>query len=94
MITVIPNQSILDIAVQESGSVLAAFDWAVNNALSLTDDLIPGQQLAPTNSEFRIEAIAQYFADNKQNIATVIVSLEETLIINYEFPQGEFPISL
>ena len=45
MITVLNNQSLLDIAVQYTGTIENAFKIAVANGLSLTDDLEPGAQL-------------------------------------------------
>lgn len=70
MIYAIENQSVFDVAVQESGSVLAAFDWALKNGLSLTDDLEPGQQLISPNSNFINADVAGYFKGKKQMIAT------------------------
>ncbi|RTY80674.1 hypothetical protein EKL97_10440 [Flavobacterium sp. LS1P28] len=70
MIYAIENQSVFDVAVQESGSVLAAFDWALKNGLSLTDDLEPGQQLISPNSDFFNTDVAGYFKGKKQMIAT------------------------
>ena len=39
------NQSLLDISVQMSGGIESAFDLALANGLSITDDLAPGQSL-------------------------------------------------
>ncbi len=39
------RQNLLDVAIQESGSILAAFDLAVANDISVTDDLTAGQVL-------------------------------------------------
>ncbi|WP_461632734.1 hypothetical protein [Labilibaculum euxinus] len=39
------RQSLLDVAIQKSGSVLAAIDLAVKNGLSITDDLMPGESV-------------------------------------------------
>lgn len=70
MIYAIENQSVFDVAVQESGSVLAAFDWALKNGLSLTEDLAPGQQLISPSSDFINADVAGYFKGKKQMIAT------------------------
>jgi hypothetical protein len=43
--TVIPKQSLLDIAIQRSGSATAALDLARTNDLELTDALTGGQEL-------------------------------------------------
>lgn len=39
------NQTLLDIAVQECGTVEAAFEIAERNGLALTDELNTGQKL-------------------------------------------------
>ena len=44
-VTVTPQQSILDIALQYSGSIEAAYDLASLNHCALTDDLYAGEQL-------------------------------------------------
>lgn len=45
MITVTSRQSVLDIALQYCGALEAAFDIALSNGISLSDDLTIGQQL-------------------------------------------------
>jgi capsid protein len=70
MIRVIENQSLFDIAIQESGSVLAAFDLALTNGLSITDDLAPGQKLIASNSEFSNNEVANYFKGKNLMVAT------------------------
>ena len=61
MITVLSNQSLLDIAIQEDGNVLAAFEWALANGISITEELVPGQKLIVPSSVNRDNDIAQYF---------------------------------
>jgi hypothetical protein len=74
---VLSNQSLLDIAVQESGSALAGFDWAIANNVSITDDLMPGQKLVSPISIFENEDILKYFKNKSQLIATAI-NIEQT----------------
>jgi capsid protein len=69
---VIENQTVFDIAIQESGSVLTAFDWAVKNGISITDDLDPGQLIAEADSSFKNGEVASYFKGKKQMIATAM----------------------
>jgi capsid protein len=90
-VIVIENQSLLDVAIQEDGSVLAAFEWAVANGISITDDLAPGQNLSAPNSSYRNADVANYFKGRKQMIATAIKQQSNPNL--YDFPQGEFPIS-
>lgn len=70
MITVIENQSLLDVAVQIHGSALTAFELAIKNGFSITDDLLPGQQLIAPVSEFDNVDVAEYFKGKNQLIAT------------------------
>ena len=46
--TIHSRQSLLDIAVQECGSVEAAFALSERNGIALTDDLAAGQELEVT----------------------------------------------
>jgi capsid protein len=70
MIIAIENQSLLDIAIQEDGSVLATFEWAITNGFSITDDLFPGQNLKPPSSVYRNADVANYFLGKRQLVAT------------------------
>lgn len=78
--TVIENQSLLDIAIQEDGSVMAAFEWALKNALSITDELAPGQELLVPVSEFRNNDVADYFKGKNQMVATGFNNTIEDLL--------------
>lgn len=91
MISVIENQSLLDIAVQEDGSVLTAFEWALINGLSITDDLAPGQKLLVPNPIFRNADVADYFKGKNQMVATGI-SAADLAAINPELGIGTMTI--
>jgi hypothetical protein len=91
LINVIENQSLLDIAIQEDGCVLAVFDWALNNGLSVTDTLEPGQKIKiPKQETFRYDELANHFKGNNTLIATFTRSL--SVEFEYYLP-GEFPYS-
>lgn len=64
------NQSLLDLSVQENGSVATAFELALLNGISLTDALIPGQQLNFVKSTLADDEIVGYFKNKKVKIAT------------------------
>lgn len=70
MIYIQEHQSILDIAIQEDGSVLSAFEWAIRNGLSVTSSLSAGQEMQPPISNFRNDEVANYFKGKKQDVAT------------------------
>lgn len=44
MIEIKDNQSVFDIGLQYGGDMEAVFDWAVENGLSITDDLKAGDR--------------------------------------------------
>jgi hypothetical protein len=90
-INVIQSQSLLDIAIQTDGCVLAVFDYAIANGISITDGLDPGRKLKmPISDEFRYNDLANYFKSTNRMIATY--QQEPTNILEYLFP-GEFPFS-
>lgn len=55
------RQTIIDLAVQELGSVEAAFVFALINDLALTDDTVPGQEflLSDVNNETLVNYYSQ-----------------------------------
>lgn len=77
---VLHNQSLLDIAIQEDGSVMAAFEWCLKNAISITDELEAGQELLAPFSEFRNNDVANYFKGKNQMVATGFNGTIEDLI--------------
>lgn len=79
------GQSLFDIAVQESGSVLAAFDWALQNGKSITDELTVGAELTPCETEYLGVSTKEYFLNTK--IATNSTIADEN-IINIDFGIG------
>ncbi|WP_269222000.1 hypothetical protein [Flavobacterium sp. IMCC34518] len=68
------NQSLFDIAVQEDGSVLAVFEWALANGLSITDILEPGHKLTVPKSNFNNIDVANYFKGRNHKIATCSIN--------------------
>jgi hypothetical protein len=59
---VAPNQTIIDLAIQHSGSAEAAFSLAAINGLSVTDALTVGTELL--NVPVVNQAIVDYYAAN------------------------------
>jgi len=57
------NQSLLDVAVQTSGTLSAVFELALINGLSVTDDLMPGQSLELVD-ESNADVVNYYTARN------------------------------
>lgn len=83
MITVLPNENLVKIAVRVYGSAFMAFDLGVvNNILSLSESLTPGQKLAEaikTNSNFL--SFEELFKSKKIEVPkTVVTNPYQTLL--------------
>lgn len=74
------NQSLLDIAIQEYGTIQAAFDLALANGLEVTDQLTPGMTLELPVSEYEDRDVAQYFKSRKIHPATGVFEMPEDVI--------------
>lgn len=60
-IGVLHNQSLLDIAISYGGNISVAFAIALENGISVTDDLQPGRLLAiPENIAQDVEIVNYY----------------------------------
>lgn len=81
LITVHSRQSLLDIAVQESGAVDAAFELAAQNGMALTDPLAVGTVLT-FNGAAVDKRVADYLAARNIRPATEL-SAEEVEIAPY-----------
>jgi len=77
MVTVLHNQSLFDISIQVYGSIAYVFDLALANGLSITSDLVPGQQIEVPEIEVESTSIRDYYAANGIKPATAII--EENL---------------
>lgn len=71
-IIVLHNQSLLDIAIQHTGSVFNAFEIAVANKISITDDLTPGMLLMIPEGIKKNNDILNYYTSKKIQPATAI----------------------
>lgn len=92
---VLHNQSILDIAIQEDGSVFAALNWSMSNGIPISEVLTAAQNITvPAMKENAFDEVANFFKNRNIIIATYSAQMEQQQLENYEFPQGEFPISL
>ncbi len=64
------GQSLVDVAIQELGSVEALFDLADANGLAITDELTPGRVLVVPDSAAAVPAVVSYFSARQQRINT------------------------
>jgi len=67
------NQSLLDISLQVSGSAEDAFNLAVGNDLSITDDLTVGQTFRFTETPIN-RRVVDYYQSNSIFPATAIMT--------------------
>ncbi|MGP1479310.1 MAG: hypothetical protein ACTTJI_06455 [Capnocytophaga sp.] len=67
IITALHNQSLLDLALQHTGSIEAVFELATVNTLSITDDVQAGKTLVlPAEAFSNKDILAYYTAKNLQ----------------------------
>jgi hypothetical protein len=88
------GQSLIDVAIQELGSVEALFDLADANGLAITDVLTPGQLLHVPDSAAMVADIVGYFGGRGQRINTgdteVPASLEFRDFDKEDFDKEDF----
>lgn len=68
--TITDGQSLLDVAIQELGTIAAVFDLAAANGLAITDPLTPGQVLSVPSASAALPQLAAYFRQRGQRINT------------------------
>lgn len=74
-ITVLNRQSLLDIAIQHTGSVFNAFEIALVNGLAVSDTVEPGSIFILPEVEQNTD-ILNYYTAKKIQPATALESLE------------------
>ncbi len=89
----VDRQSLFDLAIQHAGAADDAIAIALENGLSLTDDIIPGQNINTT--EPKANSITQYYATNQLQPATAVSTTEINLPggINYMGIEIDFIVS-
>lgn len=94
-VIILHNQSILDIALQHTGSVENAFALALANGLSLTDDLAVGNWLMADSQELNAnkEILNYYQSKNIQPATAITAVVEQPQGISYWAISTEFIIS-
>jgi hypothetical protein len=76
-LTIIQNQSLLDVAIEQLGSVDRAFEVALLNGLSISADLYPGQEINLPDVYSANTEQALYFANKKIATAQAFAQTEE-----------------
>ena len=96
-IVVLHHQSFLDLAIQHTGSVENAFVLALQNGISLTDDLEYGEalNLEPTTINQNKDILSYYQSKKLQPATAVILPPEAERLegIGYWVIQTDFKVS-
>ena len=85
-VIVLNNQSLIDVAIQHTGTIENAFKIAVANGLSLTDELQPGAQLIIPEDVQMNNDVVNYFAAKGIQPATGLT--ENDLLIAQTVQRG------
>lgn len=90
--TVLHNQNLFDIAIQENGNVLTVFELALLNGISITDNIEPAEKLQFVKSPLAFPELVEYLSVKEQVVATGgIDSLEvQPTGIGYMIIQNNF----
>lgn len=82
---VLHNQSLLDLAIQHTGTAENAFALALANGLSLTDDLTAGEslQLTAYGIQQNKEVLNYYQSKNIQPATAITAAVEQPHGISY-----------
>ena len=83
MITVLHNQSLLDLALQHTGGIESIFELAVLNGKSVTDDMTAGASLLVEEATTNKDILAYYTAKNIQP-ATAFTKADEQVFERLE----------
>jgi len=79
-ITVLINQSLLDVAIRYFGTVEAVLAIAILNNISITQELVPGQILEIPDSDYGYQEIVTFFNVNKKQPATALTEENKAII--------------
>ena len=75
IVTVLHNQSLLDLALQHTGTIESIFEFAEANSLNITDDVVAGKTLALPAEAFTNKDILAYYT--AKNILPAMAFLKE-----------------
>lgn len=83
-ITVLHNQSLLDLALQHTGTIESIFEFAEANALNITDDVVAGRTLVLSAETFTNKDILSYYTAKKLQPATAFTKADEEVFKRLE----------
>lgn len=74
-VTVIHNQNLLDITIQELGSIEALFELAMDNDIAITEDLKAGDQITVLQAPVDLDIVTYYKKNNLKPATTVEIEV-------------------
>ena len=83
-ITVLHNQSLLDLALQHTGTIESIFEFAEANALNITNDVVAGRTLVLPTEAFTNKDILSYYTAKKLQPATAFTKADEEVFKRLE----------
>ena len=83
-ITAQHNQSLLDLALQHTGSIESVFEFAEANAINITDDVVAGKTLALPTEVFTNKDILAYYTAKSLQPATAFSKEDEQVFERLE----------
>ena len=84
MITVLHNQSLLDIALQHTGTIESVFEFAEANSINITDDVQAGKTLVLPAEAFTNKDILGYYTAKNLQPATAFSKEDEQVFERLE----------
>ena len=83
-ITVLHNQSLLDLSLQHTGTIESIFEFAEANTLNITDDVVAGKILALPAEAFTNKDILAYYTAKNLQPATAFTKEDEQVFERQE----------
>ena len=77
IITALHNQSLLDLALQHTGTIESVFEFAEANTLNITDDVVAGKTLVLPAEIFSNKDILNYYTAKNRQPATAFTKEDE-----------------
>ena len=84
IVTVLHNQSLLDLALQHTGTIKSIFEFAEANALNISDDVVAGKTLVLPAEAFTNKDILAYYTDKNLQPATAFSKEDEQVFERLE----------
>ena len=78
-VEVLHNQSLLDLALQHTGTIESIFELAMLNNLSITDDVVAGKVLTIPTETFTNNDILTYYIAKKIKPATAFTQEDKII---------------